>query len=334
MSSATVHDVAKYAQVSLATVDRVLNNRGNVSAKTVAKVQAAVAQTGYVRNLAAANLARQRVYRFCFLIPSGDTGFIAMLLAAIEAQRAALLENQILIQIIQTRAFDVAGQVAALRGLDCDAVAVMASEAPEIQEEVARLRSAGVRVLAFVADLPRFEREAYVGIDNVAAGRTAAEFMGRFLHCTGPVLMVAGSLAARDHNERMLGFRQVLQERYVNVKLLPAIEGGDDAKTVENLVLQAAQAGPLGGIYAIGAGNRGLAQALRKITPKPVTIVHELTPTSRNGLREGLFDLVLDQDCTIATTTAIKIMRDLLEGREIPAEAGKIRLNIYSRENI
>ena len=54
------------------------------------------------------------------------------------------MEEQILIQIIQTRAFDVAGQVAALRGLDCEAVAVMASEAPEIQEEIARLRSAGI----------------------------------------------------------------------------------------------------------------------------------------------------------------------------------------------
>ena len=68
----------RHAQVSLATVDRVLNNRGDVSAKTVAKVKAAVAQTGYVRNLAAANLSRQRVYRFCFVLPSGDTGFIAI----------------------------------------------------------------------------------------------------------------------------------------------------------------------------------------------------------------------------------------------------------------
>ncbi|WP_158623148.1 LacI family DNA-binding transcriptional regulator [Pseudorhodobacter sp. E13] len=334
MGNATVHDVARIAQVGLATVDRVLNNRGNVSAKTVAKVQAAVAQTGYVRNLAAANLARQRVYRLCFVIPAGETGFIASLLHAIEAQRAALIEDQVLVHIVQTRAFDVAGQVAALRGLDCDAVAIMVSEAPDIQDEVARLRSAGVHVLTFVADLPRSDREAYVGIDNVAAGRLAGDFMGRFLHGAGPVLMVAGSLAARDHNERMMGFRQVMQERFASLPLLPAMEGADDAATVERLVLEAAQAQALGGIYAIGAGNRGLVAALRNMAQRPVTIVHELTPTSRNALRDGLFDLVLDQDCTAATATAIKIMRDLIEGREIPAEAGKIRLNIHSRENI
>lgn len=334
MSGPTVHDVAELAQVSLATVDRVLNNRGGVSAKTVDKVKAAVAQSGYVRNLAAANLSRRRVYRFCFVIPAGETGFIALLLNAIEAQRRQLMEEQILVQIVQTRAFDVAGQVAALRSLDCDAVAVMASEAPEIQEEFTRLRTAGVRVVTLVADLPHSDREGYVGIDNVAAGRTAGDFMGRFLHGNGAVLMIAGSLSARDHNERLMGFRLVLQERYGNITLLPAVEGGDDAATVERLVLEVAQAQPLAGIYAIGAGNRGLARAIKTISPKPVTIVHELTPTSRRGLREGLFDLVLDQDTAAATSAAIKAMRDLTEGRALTPDAGKIRLNIYSRENI
>lgn len=335
MSGPTVHDVAQLAQVSLASVDRVLNNRGGVSAKTVEKVKAAVAQSGYIRNLAAANLSRRRVYRFCFVIPAGETGFIALLLNAIEAQRTQLLEKQILIQIVQTRAFDVAGQVAALRGLDCDAVAVMASEAPEIQEEFTRLRATGMHVVTLVSDLPRSDRQGYIGIDNVAAGRTAGDFMGRFLHRAGTVLMIAGSLSSRDHSERLMGFRMVLQERFGDVALLPAVEGADDAPTVERLVLEAMQSQPVAGIYAIGAGNRGLARAISTITgPKPVTIVHELTPTSRSALRDGLFELVLDQDAAAATTAAIKTMRDLTEGRALPPDAGKIRLNIYNRENI
>ncbi|RLJ41002.1 LacI family transcriptional regulator [Litoreibacter meonggei] len=334
MSGPTVHDVARTAQVSLATVDRVLNNRGGVSSKAEAKVKAAVAQTGYVRNMAAANLSRRRVYRFCFVVPSGDTGFVALLQAALERERSRLVEEQILIQIIPTHAFDVAGQVAALRDLDCDAVAIMASEAPEIQEEVSRLRASGVRVVTLVADLPQSDREAYVGLDNVAAGRTAAEFMGRFLGASGEVLMIAGSLSSRDHNERLMGFRRVMQERFQHLTLLPAVEGNDDAQSVERLVAEASAARPLVGIYAIGAGNKGLVRAVQKADAKPVTIVHELTPTSRQGLRDGTIDLVLDQDTSAAVVAAVRIMRDLTEGREVSAETGKIRLNIFSRENI
>lgn len=334
MSGPTVRDVAQAAQVSLATVDRVLNNRGGVSAKVVDRVKTAVAQTGYVRNLAAANLSRRRIYRFCFVVPSGDTGFVALLNAALAQAQQQMRAEQVLVQIVPTKAFDVADQIAALRNLDCDAVAIMASEAPEIHEEIAALHASGVRVLTLVADLPSSRREAYVGPDNVMAGRTAAEFMGRFIKDKGRVLMIAGSLAARDHSERLLGFRMVMQERFGGCALLPAVEGADDADRVEQIVLHAAQDQHLSGIYAIGAGNRGLIRALQTLEPKPTTIVHELTPTSREALRNGTFDLVLDQDINSAVTAAVRIMRDLTDSHSPPADAGRIKLNIYSRENI
>lgn len=334
MSGPTVHDVAKRAQVSLATVDRVLNNRGGVSAKAEARVKAAVAEIGYVRNLAAANLSRRRIYKFCFVVPSGDTGFVALLHAALERERAKLVEEQILIQIIPTHAFDIAGQVAALRDLDCDAVAIMASEAPEILEEVDRLLASDVQVVTLVSDLPQSSRKAYVGLDNVAAGRTAAEFLGRFLGGAGSILMIAGSLSARDHSERLMGFHRVIHERFPHLTLLPSVEGNDDAATVERLVSKAAENQPLAGIYAIGAGNRGLLRAIDRIDAKPVTIVHELTEVSRQALRDGTIDLVLDQDTSAAVSKAVATMRDLAEGREIYAGTGKIPLRIFSRENI
>jgi len=334
MSGPTVRDVAEAAQVSLATVDRVLNNRGGVSAKVVDRVKAAVAQTGYVRNLAAANLSRRRVYRFCFVVPSGDTGFVALLHEALAREQQRLMEEQVLVQVVPTKAFDVEDQVAALRNLDCDAVAVMASEAPEINEEIASLHASGVRVISLVADLPSSGRDAYVGPDNVMAGRTAGEFMGRFIRDQGDVLMIAGSLAARDHSERLLGFRMVMQERFGGCTLLPAAQGGDNAGRVEQIVLEAARDRRLAGIYAIGAGNRGLVRAVRTLDPKPITIVHELTPTSREALRSGTFDLVIDQDILSGVIAAVKIMRDLTEATTPPADAGRIKLNIYSRENI
>ena len=53
----TVHDIAREAGVSLATVDRVLNARPGVRQITVARVQEAIRSLGYVRDLTAANLA-------------------------------------------------------------------------------------------------------------------------------------------------------------------------------------------------------------------------------------------------------------------------------------
>ena len=43
----TIYEVAKAANVSLATVSRVINNRGNVTPATKNKVEDAIARLGY-----------------------------------------------------------------------------------------------------------------------------------------------------------------------------------------------------------------------------------------------------------------------------------------------
>ena len=73
----TVHDIAETAGVSLATVDRVLNRRPGVRAETRARVEDAIGRIGFVRDMAAANLAKGRVYPLAFIIPNGDNSFMA-----------------------------------------------------------------------------------------------------------------------------------------------------------------------------------------------------------------------------------------------------------------
>jgi LacI family transcriptional regulator len=55
MGKPTVNDIAREAGVSLATVDRVLNARPGVRARTINAVNDAISRLGYVRDMAAAN---------------------------------------------------------------------------------------------------------------------------------------------------------------------------------------------------------------------------------------------------------------------------------------
>ncbi len=81
----TVHDIARTAGVSLATVDRVLNDRPGVRAKTRDRVTAAMDTLGYVRDVGAANLARGRLYQFDFILPDNENTFMQSLRAELEA---------------------------------------------------------------------------------------------------------------------------------------------------------------------------------------------------------------------------------------------------------
>lgn len=65
----TIHDVAKLAGVSIATVSRVLNSSGNVNPETVRKVRNAMENLNYTRNMSAHNLKTRKTKTIGILVP-------------------------------------------------------------------------------------------------------------------------------------------------------------------------------------------------------------------------------------------------------------------------
>ncbi|MGB1027389.1 MAG: LacI family DNA-binding transcriptional regulator, partial [Rhodospirillaceae bacterium] len=146
MSKPTVHDIAKAAGVSLATVDRVLNARPGVRDKTIAKVQDAVDRLGYVRDTSAANLARQRQYRFVFVLPTGPSQFIAGLTGALLEAYAAQIAERVVLNVVTAPTNDPHALVGCLRALKTDrldGVAIMAPETPQVRDAIAHLKEKG-----------------------------------------------------------------------------------------------------------------------------------------------------------------------------------------------
>src|SRR5262245_9491079 len=81
----SLHDVAREAGVSLATVDRVLHGRAGVRDRTVERVQAVVDRLGYRPDPAAARLARKSPSRLVFVLPAGTNTFVDMLDKQVQA---------------------------------------------------------------------------------------------------------------------------------------------------------------------------------------------------------------------------------------------------------
>ncbi|MCU4174006.1 LacI family DNA-binding transcriptional regulator [Carboxylicivirga sp. N1Y90] len=68
----TIKDIANMAQVSRATVDRVIHNRGFVSRETSEKIQLIIDKVGYQPNFMAKILQKRKLFRIGVLIPDGD----------------------------------------------------------------------------------------------------------------------------------------------------------------------------------------------------------------------------------------------------------------------
>ena len=150
--------------------------------------------------------------------------------------------------------------------LSYDGVATIALDHPKVRAAIDDAANRGIRVVTLVSDAPSSQRLHYVGIDNPAAGRTAAALMGRFLRGRrGSVGVIAGSLVLRDHAERQFGFHQILSSEYPDLSPLAAVEGRDDNKRTRMLAARLLSRQPdLVGLYSVGAGNRGIAAALER----------------------------------------------------------------------
>nr|WP_256515719.1 LacI family DNA-binding transcriptional regulator [Alsobacter ponti] len=335
-----MEDVARDAGVSLATVDRVINRRPGVRQKTVARVEAAIARLSYRPDPLAARLARNRTFRFCFVLPRGSNTFMSLLEEQVRHASDWLASQRADTDIVHADTFDpeaLAGALDAL-GSAYDGVATIALDHPRVRAAIDDLSSRGVAVVTLVSDAPSSRRLHYAGIDNTAAGRTAGTLMGRFLAGrSGRVGVIAGSLALRDHAERHFGFAQVMGGEYPGLTLLPVREGRDDRERTEAIARQfLADTPDLVGLYSIGAGNRGIGAALEASgrADDIVFIGHDLTPFTRRFLVRGVMDAVINQDAGHEARSAARVLMAHCWGEPVVADQERIRIDIFIRDNL
>ncbi len=69
-----IKDIAKMANVSAGTVDRILHNRGNVSAESREKVESVLAQVDYKFNIHTSAVSLKKSFRIVITIPSASIG--------------------------------------------------------------------------------------------------------------------------------------------------------------------------------------------------------------------------------------------------------------------
>lgn len=337
---ATLEDVAQDAQVSLATADRVLNKRPGVRAATVARVNEAVRRLGYRPDPSAAKLARARLRRVAFLLPAGANRFVGLLGEQVAANAEWLRDQRIDAEVLAVNVFNPADLAKALRAQagQRDAVVVMALDHPLVRSAIDQLTEAGTVVITLVSDVPSSTRHHYVGIDNTAAGRTAATLVGRFVgRRSARVAIILGSLSLRDHAERYFGFNQVMAQEHPHLVVLPPLEGQDDATRNEALAAQLLAEHPdLAAIYSVGAGNTGISTALRAAgrAQDTVFVGHELTPASRADLLDGTMDAVINQDAGHEIRSALRLALAQWSQEPVIADQERIRIDIYLKDNL
>lgn len=337
----TAKDLAEAAGVSLATIDRVLNERPNVSPKAARKVAEAIERIGFVRNPAAVALARNKTYRFRFVLPTSGDQYLSELIARVGEAREAARADSTEVEVARIAMSDPHHVAKYLAGIDhdeLDGVAVMAPESPQVRDALLRLVERGVKVVQFLSGQERLESADYVGVDNFAAGATAGKIVGRFVgERRGKIVIVSETMMALDSIQRRLGFDSIINAQFPQLECLPSLETYADEKRADLIIQRTLQHNPdTVAVYVLSSEARiPLTAVWNTHDPRPLTIVaHERTPFSEQALLDERIDAVIAQDPGHAVRSALRIMRARSDHRELLASQERIRIEVLLKENL
>jgi LacI family transcriptional regulator len=330
----TLRELAREAGVSLATLDRVLHGRGGVREETARRVREAMARRSGGRG------DRARSMRFALVMPEGANVFMQMIRDHVAEMSSWLAARKVSVETIDTDVFNALKLAETLESLQgrFDGVAVVALDHQSVRAAIDDLVASGMFVVTLVSDVPGSRRHHYVGVDNVAAGRTAGALVGRFVRASsGKVGVVAGSMLLRDHAERVFGFQQVMGLEFSHLVPLNPVEGGDQDEVNEDLTARLMSDHPdLIALYNVGAGTPGVGKAIVEAgrEERIVFVAHDLTPFTRRGLSRGLVDAVVSQDPGHEARSAIRVLMALSRGEPMLAEQERINIDIVMRDNL
>ena len=295
-----IREIAVQAGLSEATVDRVLHGRGGVRASTVAEVHQAIEDLHRQRSQLRLG-GRTFVVDF---VADAAGRFSTAARAALEAELPGVRPAVIRCRFHLTEAAPVAEIVGTLDGLatrGSQGVILAAPDDPRIVAAVERLSAAGVPVVTFATDLPTSSRVGYVGLDNRAAGATAAYLVDRWCgELPGAVLVTRGDGSFRGEDEREMGFRATLRTLLSRRRQVDLVNPDGRDEVLRRLVGDALTAHPdlvaVYSMYAFG-GNRAVVEAFaaagRSIR---VFVAHDLDAHNLALLHDGHLSAVLHHD--------------------------------------
>ncbi|MEY9838093.1 LacI family DNA-binding transcriptional regulator [Streptacidiphilus sp. EB103A] len=294
----TIKEIARQAGLSTATVDRALNQRGNVTESTVREVHEAIKdldrQQSQVRlggRTFMIDIVMQTPERFSSAVRDALEAELPSLHPALVRSRFHFRET--------CPPHELVGALDGIAKRGSQGVILKAPDEPQITAAVGRLVAAGVPVVTLVTDLPHSARLAYVGIDNRAAGATAAYLIGRWLgDRPGNVLTTVSRGSFRGEEEREMGFRSAMRLAEPRRFLAEVTDSDGLDATQYDLVLEALKRDQdIVAVYSVGGGNLATLDAFEALGREcSVFIAHDLDHDNTRLLRERRLSAVLHHD--------------------------------------
>lgn len=227
----TIKEIAALAGVSRGTVDRVLNNRGNVNPDTEEKIREIARALDYKPNKAGLVLAAQKKkIKLGVIIFSTENPFFSDVLVGINKKSEELAEYNCSVIVKQIH-IDTDTQLNAIDELiaaEVNGIALAPCNDDRIRNRINELFEQGIPVVTLNTDIENSKRIAYVGSHYKKSGATAAGLLRLMTSDEVYIGILTGSADILCHTERIVGFSDTLKPYSDHMHIVSITETHDD----------------------------------------------------------------------------------------------------------
>lgn len=343
-SKVTINDVARMSGVSKGTVDRVLHNRGEVSAKSRDRVLKVIEELGYKPNIYASLLASRKEHRIVCIIPEFTPGeFWELTEKGICRGRDYASDYGISVEIQKYDQYSIESfQQACGRTLACAPAGVIV--APLFRAEtfkfVTELKNRGIAYIYIDSRLEDDNYLGYFGLPMYQSGYLCADMLtdGRDVRKVHMIRIARDKKGLSDPTvTRRTGFLDYMSEHYPDTEICNvSIDPKDRAgifHTLDRMFLD----DPDPDKYLVMFNSRVhlVADYLKErgITTCRV-IGFDVLEKNLAALRDGFVQLLIAQHSDSQTALAVSSLADwLVLGKPLQKKDNYTQMDILCRYN-
>ncbi len=299
----SIKKISKEANVSSATVDRVLHNRTGVKKSTKLKILNAI------EFLETNKEKKKNIFLLCQSGKAYNNILKQTLKNYLISKNTANVNSEF---ILTKEKIGEKLKKKILNDENYDGLIIVSTENSTINNIVNEFTKKNKPVITLTTDLSRTNRHAYVGSDQVAAGSTAATLLTSLVkYKKGPILMII-SQPFKCQQERELGFKKILRYDFPKIKIKETIQTTDTSEeSYKHVKKYIKDNGPPLGIYNITGGNLGVADALKDLSVENVSFIgHELNYNTQMLLNSDRMDYVIGHDVKFELKKSIELIEN------------------------
>jgi LacI family transcriptional regulator len=338
-----IKDIAKLANVSIGTVDRVIHNRGEVSEESRKKIMKILEQTGYKPNLLARTLGTNKTFKIAALLPNPQQDeYWALSNEGILHARQEWSEYAVAIDLhnfdlYNKESFKIrANQVLSSAPDGILTAPIFYNEALTFFKDCS---AAGIPYVVVNNNIPDTQPLTFIGQDLYQSGRVGAELL--HIHQsrggTYAILHVYDDIHNSLHLfEKEKGFKDYFQGQHEPIVVKSLDLNYSNEPSIEKELSELFSDADLRGLLVTTSKGASIVSKMleQKGKSKVRLVAYDLLKENLDYLNKGIIDFLINQNSRQQSFMGVsQLTNHLLFKKELSAKY-LFTLDIITRENL